>query len=303
MYDYGARMLIPDLGRWGAMDAMSEKYSAWSPYNYAINNPVMVIDPDGNDISYSGEAAQQAFKAYVATMSTSSETSGGSSFTGFGRAFGEDPKPGFWGRVNNWWDRWFGKSKKAAIGAITIGAATFEGFAPPVEFGPTVSRLAVYARMGLWSLPLMLNGDSSHASGYDIPLTGAIDIPVTTTADESEPEKKITLYRGVHNQHPDYMNALKGEARPYSLDGHDSPEDHNGGNFKSLFTSWTISPAVANYHANKKGAGGVVLIKTISLKNTVPSPDNYDELEILIPGVVKGATVIAPTGPGSPTAY
>jgi len=104
---------MPDLGRWGAMDAMSEKYSAWSPYNYAINNPVMVIDPDGNDISYSGEAAQQAFKAYVATMSTSSETSGGNIFTGFGGTFGEDPKPGFWGRVSNLWDRWFGKSKKS----------------------------------------------------------------------------------------------------------------------------------------------------------------------------------------------
>ncbi|WP_317207359.1 RHS repeat-associated core domain-containing protein [Chryseobacterium gleum] len=82
MYDYGARMLMPDLGRWGSMDAMSEKYSAWSPYNYAINNPVMVIDPDGNDISYSGEAAQQAFKAYVATMSTSTESSGDNIFTG-----------------------------------------------------------------------------------------------------------------------------------------------------------------------------------------------------------------------------
>ncbi len=52
MYDYGARMMIPDLGRWGVMDAMSEKYSSWSPYNYAINNPVMVIDPDGNDAMF-----------------------------------------------------------------------------------------------------------------------------------------------------------------------------------------------------------------------------------------------------------
>jgi hypothetical protein len=32
------------------MDAMSEKYYDWSPYNYCINNPVNVIDPDGNDI-------------------------------------------------------------------------------------------------------------------------------------------------------------------------------------------------------------------------------------------------------------
>ncbi|MGN7867240.1 RHS repeat-associated core domain-containing protein [Chryseobacterium sp. 22458] len=84
MYDYGARMMMPDLGRWGVMDAMSEKYSSWSPYNYAINNPVMVIDPDGNDAMFaSGEAAQIAFKAYVATMSTSTESSGGNIFTGF----------------------------------------------------------------------------------------------------------------------------------------------------------------------------------------------------------------------------
>lgn len=83
MYDYGARMLMPDLGRWGVMDAMSEKYSSLSPYNYAINNPVMVIDPDGND-AQTVEAAQIAFRAYVATMSTSTETSGGNIFTGFG---------------------------------------------------------------------------------------------------------------------------------------------------------------------------------------------------------------------------
>ncbi|UKB86360.1 hypothetical protein LF887_04285 [Chryseobacterium sp. MEBOG06] len=92
MYDYGARMMMPDLGRWGVMDAMSEKYSSLSPYSYAINNPVMVIDPDGNDAMFaSGEAAQFAFKMYVATMSTGTGTSGGNIFTGFNfSGFGTD---------------------------------------------------------------------------------------------------------------------------------------------------------------------------------------------------------------------
>ncbi|RXM38153.1 hypothetical protein BOQ62_19040 [Chryseobacterium sp. CH21] len=59
MYDYGARMYMPDLGRWGVRDAMSEKFSSLSPYNYALNNPGMVVGPDGNfAMSYSGEAAQ-----------------------------------------------------------------------------------------------------------------------------------------------------------------------------------------------------------------------------------------------------
>ncbi|MBB4804840.1 RHS repeat-associated protein [Chryseobacterium defluvii] len=54
MYDYGARMYMSDLGRWGVQDPNQESYTNDSSYNYVGNNPIMRIDPDGRDWYYTG---------------------------------------------------------------------------------------------------------------------------------------------------------------------------------------------------------------------------------------------------------
>ena len=50
--DFGARQYSPALRRWMAPDPLSEKYYGISPYAFCADNPVNIIDADGEVIGF-----------------------------------------------------------------------------------------------------------------------------------------------------------------------------------------------------------------------------------------------------------
>jgi len=131
------------------------------------------------------------------------------------------PGTGFVGFLSNFFGKLFGTAKRDAqfstvlpgaaisrVNTVEVGEVIFEGFDTAIKWEEAIAVAGTIARLGQWGIPLMLNGDSSHARGYDIPLTGATDMP------GDEPEQIVTLYRGVHGKHPDLANAYMGMAIP-----------------------------------------------------------------------------------------
>jgi RHS repeat-associated protein len=97
------------------------------------------------------------------------------------------------------------------------------------------------------------------------------------------------LYRGVWPDHPQYAEALNGDAIPtgWGKAGPKlTPEEHNAG-VKGLsdYTSWTSREA----EATRRAQGGVVLKVPRNAYPTIESPDYFKEGEVLIYGPVRGA--------------
>ena len=61
LYDYGARNYDPALGRWMNIDPLADNIHNfdYSPYNYVKNNPIVFLDPNGEDWFYYKKAGEK----------------------------------------------------------------------------------------------------------------------------------------------------------------------------------------------------------------------------------------------------
>jgi len=124
------------------------------------------------------------------------------------------------------------------------------------------------------------------------------DIPITTAG--YDPQQRMTLFRGVHGQHPDVANAYMGNVFPWG--GLASAKQHNLGNNNSMYTSWSTSIDVVNYSAFRRGSGGIILKQSFPVSR-LSFCDRHGEGEVQVFGPVFGVQKITPWDPGTWTPY
>ncbi len=81
-YYYGARYYDPSLSVWLSVDPLAEQFPNFSPYNYTLNNPINLVDPDGRAPDVVDDIIVHGINGTTLTIPTAGEEDQHFLFTG-----------------------------------------------------------------------------------------------------------------------------------------------------------------------------------------------------------------------------